>query len=66
MSRTYTLQDLQSLSLSALHTLRGTLHRELALAAPHSPHSPQAREIFASLDAVNRVIRQRTTGPRMG
>lgn len=63
MSRTYTLQDLQTLSLSALHTLRGTLHRELALAAPHSQHE---REIFASLDAVNRVIRQRTTGPRMG
>ena len=63
MSRTYTLQDLQSLSLSALHTLRGTLHRELALAAPHSQ---QSREIFASLDAVNRIIRQRTTGPHMG
>lgn len=63
MSRTYNLEDLQHMSLSALHTLRGALHRELALAAPHSP---QAREIFASLDAVNRVIRQRTTGPRMG
>lgn len=63
MSRTYTLQDLQSLSLSALHTLRGTLHRELALAAPHSQ---QAREIFASLDAVNRVIRQCRPAPRMG
>lgn len=63
MSRNFTLQDLQHLSLSALHTLRGTLHRELALA---TPHSPQAREIFASLDAVNHVIRQRTTGPRMG
>jgi hypothetical protein len=47
MSRTFTLQDLQHLSLSALHTLRGTLHRELALAAPHSQ---QAREIFASLE----------------
>lgn len=63
MSRTYTLQDLQHLNLSALQILRGTLHRELSLA---TPHSPQAREIFASLDAVNRVIRQRTTGPRMG
>ncbi len=63
MSRTFTLQDLQHLSLSALHTLRGTLHRELAL---FTPHSPQAREIFASLDAVNQIIRQRTTGPRMG
>lgn len=63
MTRTFTLQDLQHLSLSALHTLRRTLHRELALAAPHSQ---QAREIFASLDAVNRIIRQRTAGPRMG
>ena len=63
MSRTYTLQDLQYLSLSALHTLRGALQRELALAPPHSR---EARETFSSLDAVNRVIRQRTTGPRMG
>ncbi|GGE33568.1 hypothetical protein GCM10007276_08570 [Agaricicola taiwanensis] len=63
MSRTYTLQDLQALTLSELHALRGTLYRELALAPPHSE---DARQTFASLDAVNRVIRQRATGPRMG
>ena len=63
MSRTYTLQDLQYLSLSALHALRGALHRELALAPPHSR---EARETLTSLDAVNRVIRQRSPGPRMG
>lgn len=63
MSRTYTLQDLQYLSLSALHTLRSALHRELALAPPHSR---EARETLTSLDAVNRVIRQRSPGPRMG
>jgi hypothetical protein len=63
MSRTYTLQDLQSRSLSELHALRGALYRELALAPRHSP---EARETLTSLDAVSRVIRQRTTGPRMG
>ncbi len=63
MSRTYTLQDLQTRTLSELFTLRGALFRELALAPQHSP---QARQSLASLDAVNRVIRQRTTGPRLG
>jgi hypothetical protein len=63
MTRTYTLQDLQYLSLSALHTLRGVLQRELALAPPHSR---EARETLTSLDAVNHVIRQRSPGPRMG
>ncbi len=63
MSRTYTLQDLQSRSLSELHVLRGALYRELALVPQHSL---EARETLLSLDAVNRVIRQRTTGPRLG
>lgn len=63
MSRTYTLQDLQSRSLSELHVLRGGLYRELALVPQHSL---EARETLLSLDAVNRVIRQRTTGPRLG
>lgn len=63
MSRIYTLQDLQHLSLSALHTLRGTLQRDLAMTAPHSR---EARETLTSLDAVNRVIRQRSPSPRMG
>jgi hypothetical protein len=63
MSRIYTLQDLQTRTLSELHALRGALYRELALA---SQHSPEARQTLASLDAVNRVIRQRTTGPRLG
>lgn len=63
MSRTYTLQDLQSRSLSELHVLRGALYRELALVPQDSL---EARETLLSLDAVNRVIRQRTTGPRLG
>jgi hypothetical protein len=63
MSRTFTLQYLQSRSLSELHVLRGALYRVLALAPPHSL---EARETFTSLDAVNRVIRQRMTGPRLG
>lgn len=63
MSRTYTLQDLQTRTLSELHALRGALCRELALAPQHSP---EARQTLASLDVVNRVLRQRTTGPRLG
>jgi hypothetical protein len=63
MSRTFTLQYLQSRSLSELHALRGALYRELALVPQHSL---EARETLTSLDAVNRVIRQRTTSPRLG
>jgi hypothetical protein len=63
MSRTFTLQYLQSRSLSELHVLRGALYRELALVPQRSL---EARETLTSLDAVNRVIRQRTTGPRLG
>lgn len=63
MSRTFTLQYLQSRSLSELHVLRGALYRELALAPQHSP---EARETLTSLDAVDRVIRQRMIGPRPG
>lgn len=63
MSRTYTLQDLQTRTLSELHALRGALYRELALAPQHSP---EAGQTLASLDAVNRVLRQRTMRPRLG
>lgn len=63
MSRTYTLQDLQFRTLSELHALRGALYRELAL---FPQHSLEARETLTSLDAVNRIIRQRMRGPRLG
>jgi len=63
MSRNYTLQDLQARTLSELHTLRGALYRELALA---SQHSPEARQTLVNLDAVNHVIRMRMAGPRPG
>lgn len=63
MSPTYTFQDLQTRTLSELHTLRGTLQRDLALAAPQSAH---ARQTLVSLDAVNRMIRMRSpAGPKL-
>jgi hypothetical protein len=63
MSRIFTLQYLQTRTLSELLTLRGALQRELSLIAPSSA---EGRQTFASLDAVNRVIRQRYHGPRPG
>lgn len=63
MSRIYTFQDLQTRTLSELHTLRGALQRDLSLAAPYSA---DARQTLASLDIVNRMIRMRSpSGPRL-
>lgn len=62
MSRIYTFQDLQARTLSELYALRGTLQRELSLAAPYSV---EIRQTLASLDVVNRLIRMRSpAGPR--
>ncbi len=63
MSRTYTIQELQTRTLSELHVLRGALQRELAMAAPYSA---EARQTLASLEIVNRFIRHRTHGLRPG
>jgi hypothetical protein len=59
MSRTFTLQDLQTRSLSELHALRGTLLRALGATRPGSD---ACRDAQLSLDAVNRMIRLRTPG----
>jgi len=62
MSRTYTIQDLQTRTLSELHVLRGALQRELSLAAPYSA---EARQTLVCLELVSRMIRMRTpSGPR--
>lgn len=62
MSRTYTIQDLQTRTLSELNVLRGALQRELSLAAPYSA---EARQTLVSLELVCRMIRMRSqSGPR--
>ena len=62
MSRVFTLQYLQTRTLSELLTLRGALQRELATA---EPFSTEARQALASLDVINRLIRMRSpSGPK--
>jgi hypothetical protein len=61
MSRNYTLQDLQRLSLLELNTLRGALQRTLASATPGSDLN---RDTLLDIAAVDWVIRLRTPGLR--
>jgi hypothetical protein len=61
MSRNYTLQDLQRLSLLELNALRGALQRTLASA---TPGSDLHRDTLLDLAAVDQMIRQRAPGLR--
>jgi hypothetical protein len=61
MSRNYTLQDLQRLSLLELNALRCALQRTLASATPGSDLN---RDTLLDIAAVDWVIRLRTPGLR--
>jgi hypothetical protein len=57
MSRNFTLQSLQSRTLSELHVMRSEVQREIHAAAPGSAAS---REAWANLAAIDQSIRRRT------
>lgn len=57
MSRIFTLQSLQTRTLSELHILRSEMQREISAATPGSAAS---REAWANLAAIDQSIRRRT------
>ena len=60
MSRNFTLQSLQSRTLSELHVLRSEMQREINTAVPGSAAS---REAWANLAAIDQSIRRRMAPP---